>query len=150
MVTFRCNIGRGTEIIGEVDLYNCTIGNNCKIGPYTIIEGGVKVGNNVIIKGLTYIPTGVTIEDNVFIGHGTCFTNDKHPKVGRKKWKMETTKVEHDASIGVNCTILCGLTIGAYSIIGAGSIITKDVKVAELIYGKEARPRINELKEYGL
>lgn len=131
-------IGKGTEIHDHVNLYKCKIGKNCKIDSYVYIEEGVVIGDDCKIRPFVFIPTGVTVEDNVFIGPNVSFTNDKYPRV-RGEWKLLRTKVKRCASIGANSVILPGLTVGKYSLIGAGSVVTKDVPDYAVVSGNPAR-----------
>jgi len=131
-------IGKGTKIHDHVNLYKCRIGKNSKIDSYVYMEEGVVVGDNCKIRPFVFIPTGVTIEDNVFIGPNVSFTNDKYPRA-RGEWKLLQTKVKHCASIGANSVILPGLTVGKYSLIGAGSVVTKDVPDYAVVSGNPAR-----------
>jgi len=132
------DVGEGTKIYDHVNIYKCKIGKNCKIEPYVYIEGGAHIGDNCKIKPFVFIPTGVTIEDDVFIGPNVTFTNDKYPEV-RGEWKLLETKVKKGASIGANCVILPGLTIGEHALIGAGSVVTKDVPDYAIVTGNPGR-----------
>ena len=131
-------VGEGTEIHDQVNIYKCRIGRNCKIEAYVYIEGGVVIGDNCKIKPFVFIPTGVTIEDDVFIGPNVAFTNDKYPRA-RGDWKLLRTRVKRGASIGANCVVLPGLTIGEYALVGAGSVVTKDVPDYAIVAGSPAR-----------
>jgi len=131
-------IGKGSKIYDHVNLYKCEIGENAKIDAFVYIEEGVKIGNNVKIRPFTFIPTGVVIEDDVFIGPGVMFTNDKYPRV-RGKWRLLKTVVKRGASIGAGAVICPGITIGEYSIIAAGSVVTKDVPSYAIIAGNPAK-----------
>jgi acetyltransferase-like isoleucine patch superfamily enzyme len=130
----KCQIGSGTVIYDQVNLYKCVIGQNCKIDSFVYIEEGVSIGNNCKIRPFVFIPTGVMIGDNVFIGPNVSFTNDKHPKIG-KDWTLLRTTVEDGVSIGAGAVILPGITIGKDSIIGAGSVVTKSVKAGSVVVG---------------
>ena len=116
---------------------NTQIGDNVLIGTNVIIDGNVKIGNNVSIQGNVYIPTNVLIEDNVFIGPCAVLANDKYPI--RKKYELKGPVLRRGASIGANATIVCGVTIGEYALIGAGSVVTRDVPPYSLVYGTPAR-----------
>lgn len=117
----------------------CKIGENCNICANVIVENQVIIGNNVTIKSGVQLWDGVQLEDNVFIGPNVTFTNDLYPKSGNKDYKMLTTIVCKGASIGANTTILPGVTIGENSMIGAGSVVTKDIPSGELWLGNPAR-----------
>jgi len=131
-------IGEGTAIHDHVNLYKCNIGKSCKIDSFVYIEEGVVIGDNCKIRPFVFIPTGVTIEDNVFIGPGVSFTNDKYPRV-TGTWKMLKTLVKKGASIGAESVILPGVTVGEGALIGAGSVVTKDVPDKAVVSGNPAR-----------
>lgn len=131
-------IGEGTKIYDQVNLYKCKIGKNCKIDAFVYIEGGVKIGNNVKIRAFTFIPEGVEIEDDVFIGPGVIFTNDKYPRA-KGQWRLLKTKVKRGASIGARAVICPGITIGEYAIVAAGAVVTKDVPPYAIVAGNPAR-----------
>jgi acetyltransferase-like isoleucine patch superfamily enzyme len=131
-------VGENTRIYDQVNLYKCKIGKNCKIDAYVYIEGGVEIGDNVKIRAFTFIPEGVKIEDNVYIGPRVTFTNDKYPRA-KGRWRLLKTLVREGASIGAGSTILPGITIGRYALIGAGSIVTKDVEDYAIALGVPAR-----------
>lgn len=117
----------------------CKIGENCNICSHCLIENDVKIGNNVTIKSGVQIWDGIELEDDVMIGANTTFTNDLYPKSKNKDWTLLKTKVCKGASIGAGSTILPGLTIGERSLIGAGSVVTKDVPSGEIWVGNPAR-----------
>lgn len=129
-----------------VNLYGCTIGSDCIIGSFVEIGKNVKIGKKVKIQAFVYIPEGVTIEDEVFVGPHVCFTNDKYPKSTNSdgslksgaEWDIEQTKVCKGVSIGANATILCGIIIGEGSLIGAGSVVLKDVPPNTIVVGNPA------------
>ena len=133
-------IGEDTVVWHYCSLYKCRIGRNCKIASYVEIGNEVSIGDNCKIEAYVFIPHGVTLGDRVFVGPHVCFTNDKWPKaVG--DWKENKTVVCNDVSIGANSTILSGIRIGKGAMIGAGSIITKDVPDGALVYGNGALER---------
>lgn len=134
----NCKIGKNVQIPHPdlVNLYSCEIGDNSFIGPFVEITSGVKIGKNCRIQSHSFICNGVIIEDDVFIGHGVIFTNDKNPRANNKNWKLEKTYVKKGASIGSNATIL-PVTIGEYSLIGAGAVITKDVEANTMVISAE-------------
>jgi len=133
-----CEIGEGTVIHNQVNLYKCKIGRNCKIDAFVYIEEGVEIGDECKIRPFVFIPTGVKIGNRVFIGPGVIFTNDKYPKV-RGEWELKTTIVEDDASIGAGTVILPGVRIGKSAMIGAGAVVTKDIPPNAVVVGNPAR-----------
>lgn len=132
-------IGDGTIIRHYVNLYGCKIGKNCKIASFVEIQKDVKIGDNCKIEAFAYLPTGVTIEDEVFVGPHACFTNDKKPQTSGD-WEVAPTHVKKGASIGANSVILSGITIGENALVGAGSVVTKDVPPNTVVVGNPARP----------
>lgn len=134
------NIGENTNIWQFcVVLKGVKIGNNCNINAQVLIENDVEIGDNVTIKSGVQIWDGITIEDNVFIGPNVTFTNDFMPRSKQYPNAFLKTNILKGASIGANSTIIGGITIGAYAMIGAGSVVTKDVGVQELWYGNPAK-----------
>jgi len=131
-------IGEGTRIYDQVNLCKCKIGKNCKIDAFVFIEGGVEIGDNVKIRAFTFMPEGVKIEDEVYIGPRVIFTNDKYPRA-RGKWRLLRTIVRKGASIGAGCIILPGVTVGKYSLIGAGSVVTNDIEDYAIAVGCPAK-----------
>jgi len=131
-------IGKGTIVHDQVNLFKCKIGRDCKIDAYVYIEGDVEIGDNCRVRPFVFIPTGVTIEDNVFIAPGVVFTNDKYPRVGGQ-WKLKPIRVKESASIGAGAVILPGVTIGKKAIIGAGAVVTKNVPDNAIVVGNPAR-----------
>ncbi|MBS3137604.1 N-acetyltransferase [Candidatus Woesearchaeota archaeon] len=133
----NCFIGRNTKIWNFVNIYDCTIGDNCMVGTFVEIQKDVAIGNNCRIQSHSFICSLVTIEDNVFVGHGVMFINDLLPPSGDpKNWKR--TIIKKGASIGSNATIL-PVTIGENSIIGAGAVVTKDVPADSVVVGNPAK-----------
>lgn len=135
------HIGDGTTIWQfVVILKGAKIGSNCNICANTLIENNVIIGDNVTIKSRVYIWDGTVIEDNVFIGPCVAFTNDKYPR--SKVYPNEFAKItiKKNASIGANATILPGITIGENSMVGAGSVVTKDVPANVIVVGNPAKP----------
>jgi acetyltransferase-like isoleucine patch superfamily enzyme len=115
------------------------IGDNCNICSHCLIEGNVKIGNNVTIKSGVQVWDGLTIEDNVFIGPNVTFTNDIYPRSKNPVWKEVKTNIKRNASIGANATILGGIEIGEYSMVGAGSVVTKSLPPYTVWYGNPAK-----------
>ncbi|MFZ9025008.1 MAG: acyltransferase [Anaerohalosphaeraceae bacterium] len=140
-------LGRDVKIYDFVNLYGCEIGNNSKIGTFVEIQKGSKVGKNCKISSHTFICEGVTVEDDVFIGHGVTFINDKYPRATSTTGGLQTeddwvcipTKIEKGASIGSGSTLLCGIRIGQNAIIGAGSVVVKDVPENAVVAGNPAK-----------
>lgn len=140
-------LGENVKIYGFVNLYGCVIGDECKIGTFVEIQKGVHVGQRVKISSHSFICEGVTVEDEVFIGHGVMFINDKYPRSTNPDgslqtdtdWGLMETVVRRRASIGSNATILCGVTIGEGAIVGAGSVVTRDVLPNTIVAGNPAR-----------
>ena len=135
-------VGEGTKAWAFAHiLEGAVVGRDCKIGDHAFIESGAKLGDRVTVKNGSLIWHGVTIEDDVFIGPGAVFTNDLAPRVrfqtGPGDWLK--TKVEAGASIGANSTIVCGITLGHDCMIGAGSVVTRDVRAHALVVGNPAR-----------
>ena len=134
------NIGTNTYIWQFcVILKEAIIGNNCNINAGVLIENDVKIGNNVTIKSGVQIWDGITLEDNVFIGPNVTFTNDFLPRSKQYPSEFLKTVVKKGSSIGANSTIVGGITIGDYAMIGAGSVVTKNIGMQELWYGNPAR-----------
>jgi UDP-2-acetamido-3-amino-2,3-dideoxy-glucuronate N-acetyltransferase len=140
-------IGRDVVLNDFINLYGCRIDDGSRIGPFVEIQKNAVIGKNCKISSHTFICEGVTIEDDVFIGHGVMFINDRFPRAtsasGRLQteadWKVIPTRVKHGASIGSNATIMCGITIGVHSIVGAGSTVLADVPDNVIVAGNPAR-----------
>ncbi|MBN8567970.1 MAG: N-acetyltransferase [Flavobacteriales bacterium] len=140
-------LGKDVIIYDFVNLYGCSIGDNTKIGTFVEIQKNSSVGQNCKISSHSFICEGVEIMDNVFIGHNVTFINDKFPKAvnesgelkGDADWKLEKTLVKHGASIGSSSTIMCGITIGKNAVVGAGSVVTKNVNDNETVAGNPAK-----------
>lgn len=133
-------IGNNTAVWQfAVILKEATIGSNCNINCHTFIENDVVIGDNVTIKSGVYLWDGITVEDNVFIGPNVTFTNDPYPRSKVYPASFQRTLIKKGASIGANATILGGTTVGCYSLIGAGSVVTKAVPDFAMVYGNPAK-----------
>jgi UDP-2-acetamido-3-amino-2,3-dideoxy-glucuronate N-acetyltransferase len=145
-----CKIGRGTKIWHFSHIMTGSeIGEKCNIGQNVVVSPGVKLGRNVKVQNNVSIYTGVICEDDVFLGPSMVFTNIANPRSAViRKDSYESTIVEKGASIGANSTIVCGNTIGTFSFIGAGAVVTKDVKPYALVVGNPAR-QTGWMSEYG-
>ncbi|NLI74019.1 MAG: N-acetyltransferase [Euryarchaeota archaeon] len=134
-----CDIGEGTIIRDFVNLYGCKIGRNCKIAAYVEIQRGVTIGDRCKVEAFAFIPSGVSIGDEVFVGPHVCFTNDMNPSA-MGDWNITPTEVKNGASIGAGSVIVCGVTIGENALVGAGSVVTRDVPADTTVVGNPARP----------
>jgi len=145
-----CKIGKGTKIWHFSHIMTgAEIGENCNVGQNVVISPGVKLGKNVKVQNNVSIYTGVICEDDVFLGPSMVFTNVINPRSAIiRKDNYNTTIVEKGASIGANSTIVCGNKIGAYAFVGAGAVVTKDVKPYALVVGNPAR-QTGWMSEYG-
>mgnify|MGYP001574881302 CR=1 FL=1 len=140
-------LGKNVKLAKFINLYGCEIGDETKIGTFVEVQKNARIGRRCKISSHTFICEGVTIEDCVFIGHGVTFINDSYPRAANpdgtlqseKDWKVESTLVKQGASIGSGCTILANVTIGEKAIVGAGSVVTKDVPANAVVAGNPAR-----------
>ncbi len=140
-------LGRGVRIYGFTNLYGCEVGDEVTIGTFVEIQKGAKIGNRCKISSHTFICEGVTIEDEVFIGHNVTFINDRFPRATnaagqlqtQQDWHCVPTVVKRGASIGSSVTLLCGVTVGEHALIGAGSVVTRDVPPHTVVAGNPAR-----------
>jgi acetyltransferase-like isoleucine patch superfamily enzyme len=140
-------LGENVKLSKFINLYGCSIGDNSKIGAFVEVQKNATVGRNCKISSHTFICEGVKIEDDVFIGHGVTFINDSYPRATapdgklqtEEDWTVEPTLVQKGASIGSGSTILAKVTIGENAIIGAGSVVTKNVPAGAIVAGNPAR-----------
>jgi acetyltransferase-like isoleucine patch superfamily enzyme len=140
-------LGKDVRLSKFINLYGCEIGDGSRIGAFVEVQKNARVGRRCKISSHTFICEGVDIEDNVFIGHGVTFINDMYPRATapggglqtEADWKVETTRICKGASIGSGSTILCNVTIGENAIVGAGSVVTKDVPANAIVAGNPAR-----------
>lgn len=140
-------LGKDVKFSKFINLYGCEVGDNVKIGAFVEIQKNAKIGNNCKISSHTFICDGVTIEDNVFIGHGVRFTNDLYPRATNASghlqtesdWTVAPTLVKRGASIGSGATILANVVIGEEAVVGAGSVVTRDVAARSIVAGNPAR-----------
>jgi UDP-2-acetamido-3-amino-2,3-dideoxy-glucuronate N-acetyltransferase len=145
-IAANVKLGKDVRIFGFTNLYGCEIGDETKVGTFVEIQKGSKIGKRCKISSHSFICEGVTIEDEVFVGHNVTFINDLFPRAtadGKLQteadWKCVPTVVKKGASIGSSATILCGITIGEGAMIGAGSVVTKDVPAGAVVAGNPAR-----------
>ncbi len=138
--------GKNVRIFGFTNLYGCELGDDVKIGTFVEIQKGSKIGNRCKVSSHSFICEGVTLEDDVFIGHNVVFTNDRYPRAttdGKLQteadWVCIPTLVKRGASIGSGAVLLCGITVGENALIGAGSVVTKDVPAGATVVGNPAR-----------
>ena len=142
-------IGAGTKIWINVQVREgARIGRNCVLSKDVYVDHGVVIGDDCKIQNSVSVYSGVTLEDGVFVGPNACFTNDRVPRARNPDWQVTETLVQHGASIGANATIVCGVTIGEYAMIGAGSVVTRDVEPFALVMGNPAR-RVGRVDELG-
>jgi acetyltransferase-like isoleucine patch superfamily enzyme len=146
-ISHDVKLGANVRLSRFINLYGCEIGDETKIGAFVEIQKNASVGKRCKISSHTFICEGVVIEDNVFIGHGVTFTNDTYPRATRRDgslqteadWKVEPTVVRKGASVGSGATILCSINVGENAIVGAGSVVTKDVPPNSIVAGNPAK-----------
>jgi acetyltransferase-like isoleucine patch superfamily enzyme len=139
--------GKNVTVHDFVNLYGCEVGDNSTVGTFVEIQKGAKVGKNCKISSHTLICEGVTIEENVFVGHNVTFINDRYPRATtalgvlkrEQDWECIPTLVKRGASVGSGAVILCGVTIGENAIVGAGSVVTRDVPPSTIVAGNPAK-----------
>jgi acetyltransferase-like isoleucine patch superfamily enzyme len=140
-------LGEGVKLSKFINLYGCEIGEGSKIGAFVEIQKNARIGRNCKISSHTFVCEGVTIEDQVFVGHGVVFINDPYPRATNANgelqteadWRVETIVVKHGASIGSGSTILSRVVIGENAMVGAGSVVTRDVPDNAIVAGNPAR-----------
>src|ERR1700730_647311 len=146
-ISANVKMGQNVSIHAFVNLYGCSIGDNSRIGAFVEIQKNAHIGSNVKVSSHTFVCEGVTIEDNCFVGHNVSFINDKYPRAigesgqpqSEADWQVVPTRVMRGASIGTGATILCGVTIGENAVVGAGSVVTRDVPDNSIVAGNPAR-----------
>ena len=146
-------VGANVKIFNFVNAYGCEIGDNSKVGSFVEIQKNVRIGRNCKISSHSFVCEGVEIEDGVFVGHNVSFINDKVPRAANADgslqteadWTVQKTLVKAGASIGTSATILGGVTIGKGAMVGAGSVVTKDVPDGATVAGNPARPLAKKL-----
>ena len=140
-------LGKGVRIYAFTNLYGCEIGDDVKIGTFVEIQKGAKIGNRCKISSHSFVCEGVILEEEVFVGHNVTFINDRYPRATNEEgqlqteadWQCTPTRVKKGASIGSGATLLCGITVGEYAIVGAGSVVTKDVPPHSVVVGNPAK-----------
>lgn len=134
--------GANVIIFGHANLYGCELGDDSRIGTFVEVQRGAKVGRRVRVQSHTFICSNVSIEDDVFVGHNVSFVNDRYPtslKAAAETWEVEGTVVRRRASIGTGAVVLCGVEIGEGAVVGAGSVVTKDVSAHSVVAGVPAK-----------
>jgi acetyltransferase-like isoleucine patch superfamily enzyme len=147
LIADNVKLGKGVRIFAFTNLYGCELGDDVKVGTFVEIQKGSKIGNRCKISSHSFLCEGVTLEDEVFIGHGVMFTNDLLPRATsgdgnlqtEADWTCVPTLVKRGASIGSNATLLCGITVGERAVVGAGSVVTKDVPPRAVVAGNPAK-----------
>jgi acetyltransferase-like isoleucine patch superfamily enzyme len=140
-------LGKNVRIYDFTNLYGCEIGDDVKIGTFVEIQKGSKIGNRCKVSSHTFICEGVTLEDDVFIGHNVTFINDRYPRATNgmgqlqteSDWNCVATLIKRGASVGSGATLLCGVTVGENALVGAGSVVTKNVPAGAVVAGNPAR-----------
>lgn len=156
LIASDVKLGKNVKIFGFVNLYGCRIDDNTKIGAFVEIQKGAWIGKNCKISSHTFICEGVTIEDNVFVGHHVVFINDKYPLATNEQgelkterdWSVEPTTVKRSASVGSGAVIMSNVVIGEHAIVGAGSVVTRNVPDHAIVAGNPAR--VIRLKPLGM
>lgn len=147
LIAENVKLGKNVKIFAFTNLYGCEIGDDSKIGTFVEIQKGARVGCRCKVSSHSFLCEGVILEDEVFIGHGVMFTNDRLPRAtaadGKLQteadWKCESTVIKKGASIGSGATLLCGITVGERAIVGAGSVVTKDIPKNAVVAGNPAK-----------
>lgn len=140
-------LGQRVKVFAFTNLYGCEVGDDSKIGAFVEIQKGARIGKRCKVSSHTFVCEGVTLEDEVFIGHGVTFINDRFPRATtdggqlqtESDWSCVPTTVKRGASVGSGATILCGVSIGERAVVGAGSVVTKDVPDGAIVAGNPAR-----------
>jgi acetyltransferase-like isoleucine patch superfamily enzyme len=134
------SVGSGTRIWAFAHVMKgAVIGRDCNVGDHSFLEGGCRVGDRVTIKNGVSVWMGVTLEDDVFVGPNAAFTNDRNPVSRQNKFRLEPTRIKRGAAVGANATVVCGVTVGEFAMIGAGSVVTRNVPDHVLVYGNPAK-----------